>query len=124
MHLIVSLVVSVLCGFLTFNFINKTSFSDVDSVEIEYEIESFYDHVIIEQYTGLKDKNGKEIYEGDILKTDGVPNVTVFWCEQEGRWNGKYHGLFGPGSECEINGSVPWISETVGNIHENPELLK
>jgi hypothetical protein len=39
-RLIISLVVSVICGFLTFCFINKTSFSDVDSLEIEYEIES------------------------------------------------------------------------------------
>lgn len=73
------------------------------------------------QYTGLKDKNGKEIYEGDILKTSNCPNVHVYWFEQGGRWNGKYVGL---SEDCEINSSISFTSEVIGNIYQNPELLE
>jgi uncharacterized phage protein (TIGR01671 family) len=83
-----------------------------------------YGEPILMQYTGFKDKNGKEIYEGDILKTETtsvkVPNITVYWFEQGGRWNGKYHGL---SIDCEINDSVFYTSEVIGNIYENPGLI-
>ena len=77
------------------------------------------------QYTGLKDKNGKEIYEGDVLKnTEHNFTFKVQWgMENEsyagwaGNWNEKdfVSPLFNaPLENCEV----------IGNIHENPELLK
>lgn len=81
----------------------------------------------IMQYTGLKDKNGKEIYEGDIIKLDD-PN----W-GYGGMYDKEHDGYlyrevaFEDGCFCFKNGSelynVNGQSEVIGNIYENPELL-
>lgn len=85
----------------------------------EYSV--YEDHKIlhIEQYTGLKDYNGVEIYEGDIIELIGgynhgrnIKNVVTF---SDGRFSGCF-GYSSGGDTCH-----PYV---IGNIHENPELLE
>jgi len=81
----------------------------------------FYEHekkkdLKIMQYTGLKDKNGKEIYEGDVIK-DGAGNIyKVHYSEKMACFVSAY-------SDGIICGSVDNTDEVIGNIYENPELV-
>lgn len=80
--------------------------------------------MILMQFIGLLDKNGKEIYEGDILKNEYNEINIVKWT-----W-GKWHEMVGHGEMgAIINSGFRILShgnkhEIIGNIYENPELLE
>lgn len=87
----------------------------------------FVDHLVIMQSTGLKDKNGKEVFEGDILAfetDDEVINVNVFWDEEHAlfMFESKKYNEQEPLAELVENNTYPF--EIIGNIYENPELLE
>lgn len=78
----------------------------------------------IMQYTGLKDKNGKEIYEGDILRFSDVDTAVV-------EWNEKYtYFMVKPIQDYYLDSDVLGHAieyskvEMIGNIYENSNLLK
>ena len=84
-------------------------------------------NIIVEFPTDLKDKNGKMIYEGDIVKFRGRFYEVVF--DDYGQFcldNKKYHWLENRYSFNSVN---IWkgdeiLVEIIGNIHENPEILE
>ena len=88
----------------------------------------FVDHLIVMQSTGLLDKNGKEIFEGDIIRynidvVDIKRHPTLgFYTVLDGR-----EGFFGDGMSIddfeEDAKEFSKTAEIIGNIYENPELL-
>lgn len=81
------------------------------------------------QFTGLKDKNGKEIYEGDIVKIDEEVAKTFSLPENPAMVHFAAGGFY---AGTSFSGSLANISdvnnvlrgEIIGNLYENPELLK
>ncbi|QCR34510.1 hypothetical protein C1N55_13600 [Lysinibacillus sp. SGAir0095] len=93
-----------------------------------------HEHLVFLQYTGLKDKNGREIYEGDIVEVSEHPFDRN---EREPCWNGKYIVRYYPESmelvfskyTDENEGGylafrMRHYAEVIGNIFENLELLE
>lgn len=79
--------------------------------------------LILMQSTGLKDKKGKEVFVGDIIKcTRGCPHEVYLEKEYGGTYVGGMPAIYLKG----IREGYAWTrdEEIIGNIYENPELLE
>lgn len=96
--------------------------------EVEYGSEEEVEEETVGQFTGLLDKNNKEIYEGDFVKTKGGWGGIVLW-NSRGYFYIKDSSLY-KDEEPDLSpiGSLLCCErnklEIIGNIHDNPELLK
>lgn len=94
----------------------------IEPKNVDYKCEPHWSHfepyhkeIKLMQYTGLKDKNGKKIFEGDIVKS----KYGVFKSKVE--WNDSFCGFF---PFCNNDtGIFADECEAIGNIYENKELL-
>jgi len=101
--------------------------------------QTYTDYPVIMQYTGLKDANGKDIYESDILSLPTHYQISIcnvdHWVDEF--LEVKYSSLLGgfmvlPSEEylseclydgCDKNGFYHKYPKIIGNIYENPELI-
>lgn len=104
------------------SFLRRANFYASQMEHDKYGIDAEPPKVLLLQFTGLRDKNGKEIYEGDVVQHSEhmKPTELSTWGKLEVKWNEEklqWDGIFPT--------LLPWRGiEVIGNIYENPNLLK
>lgn len=109
-----------------FGSVVEIAYNDIDISSDEIiERRLIIEDVVLEQFTGLRDKNGKKIYGGDLIKEVVYESRFVIWevrwhqdecCFELHRIRGGYYGdsLLSSDSQYEV----------IGDVHRNPELLE
>lgn len=77
-----------------------------------------YEDMVLMQSTGMKDKNGAEIYEGDIVKVETMGGVVYGYAKY------KSFSFMICSEDMDMIMLVGWDYEILGNIYENPELME
>lgn len=98
--------------------------------EWAYELLSIDDDTI-GQYTGITDKHGKYVFEGDMIRhCNDCPDAeleekgVVFWDEEYCGWRRTSNGAFHRGAVDTYRLSWECVYEVIGNIHDDPELME
>ena len=108
---------------IMFFFANELEELELNDSIMNDNIPVYPDEIKLMQSTGLLDKNGKEVFVGDIIKcTRGCPHEVYLEKEYGGTYIGGMPAIYLTG----IKKGYAWTGdeEILGNIHENPELLE
>lgn len=117
---------------IKFKAVNKKTKEIYDVIQINFSLESvmvnsgavikvlFFKDIELLQFTGFFDKNGKEIFEGDVvlINHSGPKTLKVVWVEDG--WEIKHNGSSWPIRVFGRNRNI----KVIGNVHQNPELLE
>lgn len=106
-----------------FFFANELEELELNDLIMNDNIPVYPDEIKLMQSTGLHDKNGKEVFVGDIIKcTRGCPHEVYLEKEYGGTYVGGMPAIYLKG----IKEGYAWTGaeEILGNIYENPELLE
>jgi uncharacterized phage protein (TIGR01671 family) len=98
-------------------------FQQFPNAEAYIELKDHFGEIVWLQFTGLLDRNGKEIWEGDLIKNNTSRICEVTWCKREGAWDAEVVKATG-----YADGFLPekwkYCIEVIGNIYEHSDLLK
>lgn len=88
-----------------------------------FRSEKRIENVILMQFTGLKDKNGKDVFEGDLVGLFNNKNG-LFTVEFKNQYVGGWVLTYPNEQDVSLGARESKEIEVIGTIHENPELLK